>query len=263
MSWSLRRQLLIIFLALIVFSGVIFVYLYPVIFKAPMCTDGKKNGTETGVDCGGDCTNLCTNETKNPTVVWTRSFQVTEDVYNAIAYIENPNDAAIAALPYEFRLYDPKGTYITRVDGTAVIPPSGRYAIVETGIKTGNAVVGSTTFEWQTPTVPWQHISPSISSLRIKTSDISLNTSMSVPKLFATISDSSPVIPLRNIQVVAVLYDGSDNAVTISKTFVHTLEPEQDMPIYFTWPKSFTAPIVRYEIIPVIDVFATQENATN
>jgi hypothetical protein len=261
MSWSLRRQLIIILLLLFVFSSVVFAYLYPVIFRAPTCSDLKKNGDETGIDCGGGCVNLCTQETKNPTVLWQRSFNITEDVYNAIAYIENQNPAGISALPYEFRLYDTKGTYITRVEGIAVVPPSGRYAIVETGIKTGNAVVGTTTFEWKVATVPWERISPEISSLRVKTSDVSLDLSGPVPKLLATISNSSAIIPLLNIQVAAVLYDIHDNAVSISKTFVHDLQPDKPLQIFFTWPKPLVTPVVRYEILPIIDIFSTREGA--
>lgn len=258
MSWSFRRQLIIIFLLLFVFSSVVFAYLYPVIFKAPSCTDGKKNGDETGIDCGGGCMNLCTAETKNPTVLWQRSFNITEDVYNAVAYIENQNPAGISALPYEFRLYDTKGLFITRVTGTAIVPPSGRYAIVETGIKTGNAVVGSTTFEWKTPSVPWVHIDPAISSLRIQTSDLSLDMTSSVPKLFAKITDSSPIITLRNIQIAAILYDSNNNAISASKTYLHDLAPDTTIPIFFTWPKAFATPVVRYEIIPIIDIFTTK-----
>ena len=258
MSWSFRRQLIIIFLLLLVFSSVVFAYVEPIIFRAPSCTDGKKNGDETGVDCGGSCINLCTSEAKNPTVLWERSFNITEDVYNSIAYIENQNPAGISALPYEFRLYDTKGLFITRVDGTAIVPPSGRYAIVETGIKTGNAVVGTTTFTWLTPTVPWMRIDPKISSLRIQTSKISLDLSNSVPKLFATITDSSPTITLRNINIAAILYDANDNAISISKTYVHDLAPDVNLPIFFTWPKTFSTPIVRYEILPIIDIFTTK-----
>ena len=262
MSWSLRRQLIIILLLLFVFSSVVFAYIEPIIFRPASCSDGKKNGDETGVDCGGSCINLCTSETKDPTVLWERSFLITDDVYNAVAYIENQNPAGNAALPYEFRLYDTKGTYITRVDGTAIVPPSGRYAIVETGIKTGNAVVGTTTFTWQTPTVPWQKIPQNISTLRVQTSDISLDTSTSVPKLFATIADSSPIIPLLNINVAAILYDKDDNAISISKTYVHDIQPDQTQSIFFTWPKPFVTPVVRYEILPIIDIFSTQTAAT-
>ena len=259
MSWSLRRQLLIIFLLLIVFSGVVFAYVEPIIFRAPTCSDHKKNGNENGVDCGGDCVNLCTTDVKEVKVLWQRSFLITDDVHNAVAYIENQNDAAISAMPYEFRLYDVKGTYITRVDGTAIIPPSGRYVIMETGIKTGNAIVGSTTFEFKTPTVPWVHIDPAISSLRVGTSDISLVTSSSTQKLLATIQDRSPITSLANLQVAAILYDANNNAVSVSKTFIHDLPPQKSVPIYFTWPKPFPVSIIRYELIPMIDVFTTQQ----
>ncbi len=226
---------------------------------APTCSDGKKNGDETGIDCGGGCVNLCASEAANPTVLWKRSFLITDDVYNAIAYVENQNPSGISALPYEFRLYDTKGTYITRVEGTAIIPPSGRYAVIETGIKTGNAIVGTTTFEWKTATVPWQRIPKDISVLRVKTSDVALNTSTSVPKLSATISDSSPTITLRNLSIAAILYDVNDNAISISKTYIHDLPPGKNVPIFFTWPKPFTTPVVRYEILPTIDIFSTQQ----
>ena len=259
MSWSFRRQLIIIFLLLFVFSTVVFAYLYPIIFRAPSCSDGKKNGDETGVDCGGGCINLCTAETKNPTILWERSFLITEDVYNAVAYIENQNPAGISELPYEFRLYDTKGLFITRVDGVAIVPPSGRYAIVETGVKTGNAVVGTTTFEWKPATVPWTRIDPKISSLRVKTSDTSLVMTNSVPKLFTTISNTSPTIVLRNINVVAILYDVNNNAISVSKTYVHDLAPDVKLPIFFTWPKMFSSTVVRNEILPVIDIFSTKE----
>ncbi|MEI6316459.1 MAG: hypothetical protein WCO65_01880 [bacterium] len=257
MSWSFRRQLFIILLLCLVFAGVVFAYVAPIIFQAPTCSDHKQNGTETGVDCGGGCVNLCTSDVKKPTILWYRSFLISDDVYNAVAYIENQNSAAITAMPYEFRLYDTKGTYITRVDGTAMIPPSGRYAIIETGIKTGTAIVGTTTFEWKTPTVSWQHIAPNISSLRIGTSDISLNTSSSTQRLLVTVNNKSPIIPLKNVQVAAILYDKDDNAVSVSKTYIHELTAGGNLPIYFTWPRPFANPVVRYEIIPIIDVFST------
>lgn len=258
MPWSLRRQIFIIFLLLFIFSGVVFWYVRPIIFAVPTCTDGKKDGDETGIDCGGSCVNLCTDEVKPPIVVWERSFLISDDVYNSVAYIENQNDAAISEMPYEFRLYDTKGTYVTRYDGTAIIPPSGRYVIMATGIKVGNATIGSTTFDFKTPSIPWQRIKPEISSLRVGTSNLSFATSTSVQKLNATIQNKSLTIPITNLEVAAILYDKDDNAVNISETYIHTLPAQAQMPIYFTWPRPFAVPVVRYEIIPIIDVFNTK-----
>ena len=257
MSWSSKRQIIIVFILLILIGGAAFAHYRAKIFVPPTCTDGKMDGTEVGVDCGGSCTNFCSSQIKMPTVLWSRSFKVATSVYTAVASIQNQNDAAISAIPYEFRLYDDQGIYVARVDGTALVPPSGNYAIVETGIQTGNAVIGSTTFEFGTASVPWVRIDPDIEKLRLGTSNISLDTSGTIPKLSATLTNSSPTVTLRNIRVAAILYDVNGNAVTASKTFIPSVGAQQAAPVVFTWPQPITTPIVRYDILPVIDVFAT------
>ena len=257
MSWSSKRQIIIVLILLIAIGGTAFVHYRDRIFVAPTCTDGKMNGTEVGVDCGGSCTNFCSSQIQLPTVLWSRSFKVATSVYTAVASIQNQNDAAISAIPYEFRLYDPSGIYIGRVDGTALVPPSGTYAIVETGIQTGNATVASTTFEFGKAAVPWTRVDPVIEKLRASTSNISLDTSGSIPKLSATLTNSSPTITLKNLNVAAILYDVNGNAITASKTFIPKIAPQGSTNVVFTWPSPITTPVVRYDILPVIDVFAT------
>ena len=257
MSWSSKRQIIIVLILLVAISGTAFVHYRDRIFVAPTCTDGKMNGTEVGVDCGGSCTNFCSSQIQLPIVLWSRSFKVAPSVYTAVADIQNQNTAAISAIPYEFRLYDPSGVYVGRVDGTALVPPSGNYAIVETGIQTGNASVASTTFEFGKASVPWVRIDPSIAKLRIDTSKISLDTSGTIPKLSATLSNTSPTIALKNISVAAILYDANGNAITASKTFLPQIATQGSAQVVFTWPSAITTPVVRYDILPVIDVFAT------
>lgn len=255
MSWALRRQLFILLILGLFIGSVVFLSAAPKIFKAPSCTDGTQNGTETGVDCGGGCVNYCANEVKDPTVLWYRSFPVTDSIYNSVAYIENSSEAANQGIPYEFRLYDDQGIFITRVDGVAIIPPSGRYAIVETGIDVGKSHVGRTTFAFSDPKYPWQHIRDNIKSLRVSVSGVKLENITEVPKLSGTISNPSPTAVLSNINVSAILYDASDNAIAVSRTLIPTLGPSASEPIFFTWPKPLTAPVVRYETLPIIDVF--------
>ena len=201
--------------------------------------------------------NLCSSQVKAPTVLWSRSFKVADGVYNAVASIENQNDAAIAAIPYEFRLYDDKGIFVARVDGTALIPPSGSYAIVETGVQTGLAAIGSTTFEFGNPSMSWMRIDPKIESLRISTGDIQLDASGTIPRLTATLTNPSPTATLRNITVAAILYDANNNAITASKTVLANIPPQGSQPIFFTWPKPIITPVVRYDIVPIINVFTT------
>lgn len=255
MSWSSRRQLIIIFIVLVVIGGIVFLFLSPTIFKQATCFDFKQNGSEAGVDCGGDCQNLCSEQAKNPIVLWTRAFPVTESVYNAVAYIENQNDAGIEALPYEFRLYDERGIFVARVNGTALIPPQGRYAIVETGIQTGSATISTTNIQFSQSAEPWKRIPENIRALRVASSDTVMEGESSIPKLRAVLTNPSPTIGLYDISVSAILYDKDDNAINASKTFLPRLPAGGEANISFTWPRPLSVPVVRYDIIPVIDIF--------
>jgi len=259
MTWALRRRLIIVLIIIAVIGGAVFYSLTPTIFRAPSCTDGIKNGTETGIDCGGTmCANLCVAEVKVPTVLWARSFPVTDNVYNAIAYVENKNNAATRAIPYEFRLYDANSIFIARVDGTALIPPLGRYAIVETGIQSGSATVARTTFEFSNTPAVWERVSKDIQDLKVMTSKSNLDTTGLVPRLTATVTNPSPTARLNNTVIAAILYDANDNAVNVSKTVVPALLHGESAPIFFTWPRALAAPVVRYELVPIIDIFHTE-----
>ena len=257
MSWSSKRQSFIVLLIAVILGGMVFWHYTPVIFANPSCTDGKQDGTEVGVDCGGSCSNFCSSQIKDPTILWSRSFKVAPSVYTAVASIENENDAGNQSMPYEFRLYDANGIFVSRVDGTAIIPPSVSYAIVETGIQTGNADVASTTFVFGKPAHPWMHIDPNVEKLRLSTSNINLDTTGPVPKLSATLTNSSPTAFIRNTTVAAILYDANGNAITASKTFVPSIAAQGTYPVVFTWPEPIATPVVRYDILPIIDVFTS------
>jgi Mg-chelatase subunit ChlD len=44
---------------------------------------------------------------------------------------------------------------------------------------------------------------------------------------------------IKNIELVAAIFDGSDNAIATSRTFVESLKKNEDTNIFFTWPKPF------------------------
>lgn len=255
MSWSARRRLFIVFIILVIIGGGVFWYLSPSIFKAPSCTDGLLNGTEAGVDCGGNCINLCSSQVELPTVLWTRSFPVTDTVYNSIAYIENKNSAAVRTIAYEFRVYDTRGILVARRNGETLVPPLGRYAIVETGIQVGTAIVGRTTFAFDTRPALWEKIPEPIQKLSALTNSAKFDATGLIPKLSASLYNPSPTVTLADTVVAAILYDADDNAVNVSRTIVPVLEPGKSVPIYFTWPRAISVPIVRYDLVPIIDVF--------
>ena len=255
MSWASRRRLVIICILFIFFGGITFLIAAPKIFKEPTCMDLKQNGDETGIDCGGTCVRVCEAEASDPTILWARAFPVSGSIYNAVAYIENTNNAAIENYPYEFRFYDSKGIFADRVSGTTTIPPLGRYAIVATGINAGNTTISRTTFQFASQHGPWKSVPEEITSLRLITSNVSLEGVDSVPKLTATLTNGSPTLSPTNVTVVAILYDKDDNAITASRTLIAEFPANSKKTIFFTWPKKLETEVIRYEIIPIIDVF--------
>src|SRR5947209_735804 len=112
-SWSKQQQIayfLIVFVTFVLITGYFYYYfLKPV----PSCFDNKQNQGELGVDCGGTCAALCKSQTSNLLVLWSRSLQVRPGLYDAVAYVENPNSAAgLGQIGYTFTLYDAQGKEI-------------------------------------------------------------------------------------------------------------------------------------------------------
>jgi len=121
--WSTKRRL--------VYGGGVVLVLFVVavfvawnfLYRAPTCSDGTKNGDEKGIDCGGSCNTLCTADTLIPVVLWSKTFNISGDVYSSVAFIENPNvNSENKRATYQFRIYDSENKLITVKDGTTSIP---------------------------------------------------------------------------------------------------------------------------------------------
>ena len=88
MTWATKRKLQYLSAVFVLFLLVLFIILYPIIFKKPTCIDNIMNGTETGVDCGGSCSLMCKEKTSDPIIFWSRAFPVVGKTYNLVAFIE-------------------------------------------------------------------------------------------------------------------------------------------------------------------------------
>jgi len=251
MNWRFKRQL-IIFLILIAVFLVGSLFFFDFGAKAT-CFDGKKNGDETGIDCGGSCQLVCPGQSRPLVVRFQRSFRVAYGVYNAVAYVANPNPTqAIFQIPYEFRVYDSKDVLIAERTGKTFVPPNQSIAIFETDIRTGGREVTRTAFRFlQEP--QWINVDKKLANLPISVSDEKI-VSGPPPSLTATLRNNS-LFELRDLSVAVILYDASGNAVAASKTLLSTVPRKKDLPLLFSWNESFSAPPVRIEIIPQIDVF--------
>jgi hypothetical protein len=253
MSWSSRRRTAytaFTFLFLLIAAGAIFYFFF---YEAPTCFDGRQNGDEAGVDCGGACPTLCAFQTLEPVVLWSRAFRVTDGVYNALAYVENPNgNVGIQEIAYTFKIFDERNILIAERKGKTFISPNGISPVFEGGIATGVRIPAITFFELD-GTAEWTVIKDRSKPLDVENKTLS-NTN-AIPRIDATLRNNS-VNEFSDIEIIAVVFDLNDNAMASSKTFVNFMPKKSSQNIVFTWPQSFPSSVSRVEIIPRIPVMA-------
>lgn len=255
MSWASRRQFKYFSIVMLFVAFVIFLFLIPIIFKKPTCTDGKQNGAELGVDCGGSCALMCENEVSDPVILWSRAFPVTGSTYNLVAYIENRNkNSAIFTTPYEFRVYDTNNKLLGRREGKTFVPPNQQFAIFESRFDAGQSQIKSVSFEFISPFV-WIKKEPTLQALPISVSNIILDNNKDTPILSAVVHNDS-IYDLPEFDVIAILYDSDNNAINASKTHKDKLLSGRSLPVMFTWPEALTALPITKDVMVLINPFS-------
>ena len=261
-SWSSRRRFIY---AGAVVTGALFIagfFFYSVAHKPSTCFDGKQNGNESGVDCGGSCLQICALDVAPLVVKWSRAFRVEPGVYNAVAYVENPNSSAgIRAVKYRFDLFDGDNGLVAEREGTAYITPGGISPIFEANIKTGQGIPERTFFEF-TENPVWFKAFDTHSQLSIQSRSLTgVNTK---PRIDALLRNSSAVDEFSDVDVTAVVFGTDGNAVAASKTVVPLIEPRATKDIVFTWPEPFTKTVEQCikpaDIILILDTSGSMNN---
>lgn len=245
-SWSTKRQLTVI---AIITAFVLFLIALPtflVVYEAPTCVDGKQNQGEFGVDCGGPCALLCEAEALQPIVRWQRVFPVTSGVFNAVAYIENPNlDSTAKDVPYRFRIYDAENVLVYEREGRAYIPPRKVFGIFEDGFLAGERTPVRALFEFTEQPV-WVKTDYKEPDLRFLSR--TLSEERTAPRLDAVLENRT-LERILNIEVVAIVYDGAGNAIGASRTIVDSLPKSGTHSLVFTWPRPFSGAPSKTELL--------------
>jgi len=259
MGWATQRRAMYLAGILVVLAIIIAIPAYLQLSKAPNCFDGKANGDEQGIDCGGSCAKICLSQINDIVIHWSRPFAVAPGVYDAVAYVENPNfRSGVSEVIYKFKLYDEDNILIAEKFGKTFIGPNEQLAIFESGLNTGERIPRRAFFEFA-PDIDWQRIelaeedTPLISVRNREV--INLDTK---PRLNATIVNDTP-FPIEDIDVVAILYGADDNAIAVSATIIDRIEQYDSKDISFTWQDVFSVTPVRIDVIPRVNLF-TLEN---
>ena len=245
MSWASKRQFLYFAGALFVFIVVLALPTFFLVYTPPTCSDKIQNQGELGVDCGGPCSILCKADALDIIVHWQRAFKVKDGVYNALAYVENPNlNSGVSKLVYRFKFYDSDNILISERKGETFIPPNKIFGVFESNITTGSRVPARTIFEFLDSPV-WQK-NFSQDPVFLITNKLLFDKD-NLPRLTASLENHTTDAPY-SVEVVAILYDATGNAVAVSKTVVDSPAKDSSVPLIFTWPEQFGTPVVRTEL---------------
>lgn len=237
-QWASRRKNLYLLGIVLVLTTVSFLVFWKFWYQAPTCFDGVKNGDETGVDCGGACSLICSAGILKPIVRWDpRTFEVSPGVWSVLIYVENPNINAVATYaPYTFTLYDEKNNVLSKREGATILPSHKTVGIFEGNISIKQGVrVRRAEFEFGKEIV-WQKIEDTDEELVVSHSPILRLDTM--PRVEANVKNKT-FNDIKNIELIAAIFDGSDNVIAASRTFIENLGRNEDTDVFFTWPKTF------------------------
>ncbi len=208
---------------------------WKIIYKTPTCNDGIQNGDEKGVDCGGSCQNLCTTDTLTPVVLWSKIFNISGDVYSAVAYVQNPNvNSSNPKVTYQFNIYDANNNLILVKSGETSIPKGKKFAVFETGIvlKTKPKSADFQFLDFS----PWHKETTKEPDISLQYG--TLTSTSTIPRITGTISNNS-LVSIPEIELAVFVLDSNENVVAASHSFVDNLLKQSNQDFVFTWPKPF------------------------
>lgn len=218
------------------------------LYRPPNCFDRVQNNDEVGVDCGGSCERYCRSQTGTMRLVWSRVFESSPGIYNAVAYLENPDfDKFADGMRYRFTVYDRDGKFLAEREGVTDIRREPIVGVFESKIAIRSGEPHRTSFEWLDEPV-WKRAS---AERRVAVSDEAFIPAQFGAELIATIVNKEPV-PLRDVEVVVIVYDTSGNAITATQTYIDLLGPREQRRISFVWSSELPSQKGRVEFLPRI-----------
>ncbi len=249
MSWAGNRQAFFITTLGAVLVAIISVVIIAFIYEVPSCNDRKQNQDETGIDCGGSCLQLCTTDVSMPVVVFARALQIGEGKADFIAYIENRNNNAEAEdAPYLIEFFDEHTNRIAFREGTITLSKTSRTPLFIPNIYAGGDRIAQTFITFDSEKIIFKRAQDQIEEpLRILEREYKEGET---PRVTANIFNPREET-LRNVRVVAVLFNSSDEVIGASQTIINSLAPSQASSVFFTWNNSFEEVPSRIDIVPL------------
>ncbi len=232
--WTIRRQLFFLFIFIVIIGIILFSLWYYV--RKPTCFDNKQNQDEEGIDCGGQCEKECIKKPDELIVLWSKSFKIRDDYYEAAALIENNNfSLGTDYIKYTFKLFNENNTLIAVRDGSTFINPGERYLVLEPNIKTNGGIPKRTFIEFDMNGSKWKNISQKPLKLIIKGKQFYQEIS---PRFSANIKNES-LSDAEGVYVSVLLSDQQDNIKAVGSTKIDLIRNGESEDAFFTWPEGY------------------------
>ncbi len=249
--WRTKRQLSILALLLFV-AGLISVGIYVRYKPSLSCSDGVLNQGERGVDCGGPCARVCSDEVTTLTVEWARAFRVVDGHYDVIAKVRNENNhIGVPVLSYTAEIFDAENISISKRSGSTFVNSDETFYLFEGNLFTGARIPKYATLTINEPVV-WARLSATPLPLTVLNKIFSDSAQ---PAVMASVVNES-LSSLKNITLVAMLYDAEGNAYGGSATLIESLPKDARQDISFVWREAFNVAPASIDIIPRINTFS-------
>lgn len=233
--WAKRRKRIYTSVLVGVLVVVAVVQGFRIFYNPPTCFDGRRNGGEKGIDCGGACNRVCAVDVNPLVIQWVKYFKIREGEYSVVAHIENPNgEVGVQTLPYTFKLIDSAGNILTEVRGVSYAEPTESFPIFE-GPLYLSTKPARVEFEFAGEPL---FVKGERSEEILFVENSTLSSSETAPKISTLVSNTS-IQALRDVNAFAVVYDGADTPVAVSKTDIEYLSSGARERITFTWPDPF------------------------
>lgn len=250
MSWGTHRRNTIVFIFFSIIFVIVAYLLFDALYEPPNCFDKKWNGDEVNIDCGGSCSLMCSSQVLSPIVRWTRVFEVAPGIYNVLALIENPNaNAEVQNVSYKFKVFDNENVLLQERRGSTSIPPKSVIPILENTLPVGKLDASRVSFEFSEELI-WNKKSPEESLVAVQ--DEQITRLEDSPRIRAIIKNTGVEV-IKNLKIVAIVYDSQNNAIGASSTIFKEAFPNTNIEAFFAWPKPFETEFSRFELIPVYD----------
>lgn len=251
-EWRRRRQFMVLLIIALPFIAIGFLF-FPRLLPESSCFDNRRNQGEFEVDCGGPCLPCELKNPKNINLFWAKAAQAKTNVYDMVAYIENPNEILVSPrLEYEFALFDEFGL-IARRRGNTFILAEERLHIVEPALETKRIPVR---VEFKVVDVQWEVSTKNPLNLVIERREyrVAGENGKKYGVVEASILNRS-LFDLREVEVSFAVTDKDGNILGANRVLLENLSSGTSKAIKSIWPEELKGEIALINVEPRVNVF--------